>query len=55
MENDYGAVNVDMMLLKDLEGEKCELEMIAGGCDADCHRRRFRTKLLQWECAVMTG
>ena len=46
LENDYGAVNVDMMLLKDLEGEKCELEMIAGGCDADCHRRRFRTKLI---------
>ena len=46
LEYDYGAVNVDMMLLKDLEGEKCELEMIAGGCDADCHRRRFRTKLI---------
>ena len=27
LENDYGAVNVDMMLLKDLEGENCELEM----------------------------
>lgn len=36
----------EAMLLKDLEGEKCELEMIAGGCDADCHRRRFRTKLI---------
>ncbi len=46
LENDYGAVNVDMMLLKDLEGENCELEMIAGGCDAECHRRRFRTKLI---------
>ena len=46
LENDYGAVNVDMMLLKDLEGENCELEMIAGGCDADCHRRRFHTKLI---------
>ena len=46
LENDYGAVNVDMMLLKDLESENCELEMIAGGCDADCHRRRFRTKLI---------
>lgn len=46
LENDYGAVNVDMMLLKDLESDNCELEMIAGGCDADCHRRRFRTKLI---------
>ncbi len=46
LENDFGAVNVDMMLLKDLEGEHCELEMVSGGCDADCHRRRFKTKLI---------
>ena len=45
-ENDFGAVNVDMMLLKDLEGDHCELEMVSGGCDADCHRRRFKTKLI---------
>lgn len=25
LENDFGAVNVDMMLLQDLEGEHCEL------------------------------
>ena len=31
LENDFGAVNVDMMLLQDLMGEKCELEMVAGG------------------------
>ena len=46
LENDFGAVNVDMMLLHDLEGENCELEMVSGGCDADCHRRRFKTKLI---------
>ena len=46
LENDHGAVNVDMMLLKELEKEGCELEMIAGGCDYDCHMRRFRTKLI---------
>ena len=46
LENDYGAVNVDMMLLKDLEREICELEMIAGGCDRETHRRRFKTKLI---------
>ena len=46
LENDFGAVNVDMMLLKDLEGDHCELEMASGGCDADCHRRRFKTKLI---------
>ena len=46
LENDFGAVNVDMMLLKDLEGDHCELEMVSGGSDADCHRRRFKTKLI---------
>ena len=46
LENDFGAVNVDMMLLQELEGEHCELEMIAGGCDPETHRRRFRTKLI---------
>lgn len=46
LENDFGAVNVDMMILKDLEGDHCELEMVSGGCDADCHRRRFKTKLI---------
>ena len=33
LENDFGAVNVDMMLLRELEGENCELEMVSGGCD----------------------
>jgi len=46
LENDFGAVNVDMMLLKDLESDNCSLEMIAGGCDYDCHVRRFKTKLI---------
>ena len=46
LENDYGAVNVDMLLLRDLEGENCGLDMVAGACDADCHKRRFKTKLI---------
>lgn len=46
IENDFGAVNVDMMLLQDLESENCELEMVAGACDKDCHQRRFKTKLV---------
>ena len=49
LENDFGAVNVDMMLLQDIAGEKCTLEMVAGGCDKD-----FAQNLLQWECADMT-
>ena len=46
LENDLGAINVDMMLLHDLEGEHCELEMVSGGCDRDCYKRRFKTKLI---------
>ncbi|MGN0485106.1 MAG: GTP-binding protein [Lachnospiraceae bacterium] len=46
LENDFGAVNVDAMLLQDILGEHCSLEMVAGGCDADCHKRRFKTKLI---------
>lgn len=46
LENDFGAVNVDMMLLQDLQGEHCGLETVAGACDADCHKRRFKTKLI---------
>lgn len=46
LENDFGAVNVDMLLLQELQGENCELEMISGGCDSETHRRRFKTKLI---------
>ena len=46
LENDFGAVNVDMLLLQDLLGDRCDLEMVSGGCDSDCHRRRFKTKLI---------
>ena len=46
LENDHGAINVDMLLLNELRSDNCELEMVAGGCDADCHRRRFKTKLI---------
>jgi len=46
LENDFGAVNVDMMLLSNMRTENLELEMVSGGCDMDCHRRRFKTKLI---------
>ena len=44
--NDFGAVNVDMMLLRDLRSDRCQLEMIAGCNDPACHRRRFKTQLV---------
>ena len=46
LENDFGAVNIDMVMLQDLKCENCQLEMIAGGGDSDCHKRRFKTQLI---------
>ena len=46
LEYDLGAINVDMLLLNKLRCDKCELEMVAAACDADCLNRRFRTKLI---------
>ena len=46
LENDFGAVNVDAMLVQDLLAEGAELETISGGCDCDTHQRRMRTKLI---------
>lgn len=46
LENDFGAVNVDMMMLSDLSSDNCELAMITGGGDPDCHKRRFKTQLI---------
>jgi len=43
---DYGAINVDMLLLNQLRGPKCEIEMIAAACDEDCLKRRFTSKLI---------
>ncbi len=44
LENDFGPINIDMMLLDCLD---CDKEMVSGGCDYDCHFRRFKTKLIQ--------
>lgn len=46
LEYDMGALNIDMLLLGELRGPKCELEMLAAACDKDCLERRFRTKLI---------
>ncbi len=45
IENDYGAINVDLLLLQQELGDRCRLEMVIGG-DPDCHRRRLKTKLI---------
>ena len=44
--NDFGAVNIDMMLLKDLQSEHCEVMTVVGCSDPQSHRRRLRTQLI---------
>lgn len=46
LEYDYSAINIDMLLIGGLRGPKCEIEMLAAACDADCLKRRFSTKLI---------
>ena len=46
IENDFGAINIDRVLLQDLEGDNCNLEMIVGGDGAEAHKRRLKTKLI---------
>ena len=46
IENDYGAINVDRLLLQDLTGETVDVEMIVSCPDPESHRRRYKTKLI---------
>ena len=36
LENDFGAVNVDRMMLQDLQSDRCKVEMISGCNDPTC-------------------
>ncbi len=45
IENDFGSINIDRMLLEKEIGDICRIEMVIAG-DADCHRRRLKTKLI---------
>lgn len=46
LEYDYGAVNIDMVLLGKLRSANCELEMIDASCDREGIIRRLRAKLI---------
>ncbi len=46
LENDFGAVNVDTLLLQEFHNTECGIETVSGACDKDCHKRRFKTKLI---------
>ena len=46
IENDFGAINVDMVLLRELLGDNCNIEMIVGGDGETAHQRRLKTKLI---------
>lgn len=44
--NDFGAVNIDTLLLSELKCDRCEIETICGCGDPNAYRRRYRTKLI---------
>ncbi len=46
IENDFGAVNIDVLMLQDLLGDKIDVEQIVGGSVVTDWKRRFRTKLI---------
>ena len=46
IENDFGAVNVDMVMLSDLDSEMCDVEQIVGGNVEADWKRRFKAKLI---------
>lgn len=46
IENDFGAINIDMLLLQDIENEQCDLEPIVGGNVVSDWKRRFKAKLI---------
>lgn len=46
IENDFGAINVDALLLQDLSGEKCGVEQIVGGNEETDWKRRMKAKLI---------
>lgn len=46
IENDFGAINIDMLLLQDLECNQCDVEPIVGGNVISDWKRRFKAKLV---------
>ncbi|MCR4744332.1 MAG: GTP-binding protein [Lachnospiraceae bacterium] len=46
--NDFGPVNIDRILLNEIEGDNCTVEMVTTGIndDSEAHSRRFKTKLI---------
>ena len=55
LENDFGAVNVDMLLLQDLLGEQCDLEMVSGAVTRTATRDGLKPNSSPWECVALTG
>lgn len=46
IENDFGAINVDALLLQELQSDLCDVEQIVGGNEVTDWKRRFRAKLI---------
>lgn len=46
IENDFGAINIDMLILQDIVSENCDIEQIVGGSVVSDWKRRFKAKLI---------
>ncbi len=55
LENDFGAVNVDAMLLQDLEAVGVEVKTISGGCVCDTHQHGCGRSSSRWPCGALNG
>lgn len=44
--NDFGAVNVDLLLLQQIACDRCEIVTICGCGDPNAHKRRYKTQLI---------
>ena len=47
LENDYGAVNIDVALLEEIRSDMCGVEMIVGGDGRQAHQRIYRPLQIQ--------
>lgn len=54
LENDFGAINVDMMLLRELESENANWKWLRADVIKTVIGDVFAQNLSQWECVDMT-
>lgn len=54
LENDFGAVNVDRMMLQDLQSDRCKVEMISGWMTRPVTNAALKRSWLPLGCSSLT-